>query len=95
MTCHRHYRRIRASRAEEREDVIAQRTAALRLFLGRPGDGRAAALQRLLRAERRASHTGVGYDAARHAALRRLLAEAQAAPGAVIRAPNEEGRHNP
>ncbi|MDQ0347229.1 hypothetical protein [Ancylobacter vacuolatus] len=72
--------RIRAARSEERDDIIAGRTAALRPFLGRQPEGQSTTLRRLLRAERRAAGSGMGYDAARHAALRRLLAEAEAAP---------------
>lgn len=92
MTFHRHHRRIRAARSEEREDIIAGRVAALRPFLGSPGADRGAALQRLLRAERRAARSGIGYDAARHAALRRLLAEVEARAPAG-RPNNEKGRH--
>ncbi|WP_018389841.1 hypothetical protein [Ancylobacter sp. FA202] len=72
--------RIRAARSEERDDIIAGRAAALRPFLGRQPESHGATLRRLLRAERRAAGSGLGYDAARHAALRRLLAEAEAAP---------------
>lgn len=76
--CHRS-RRIRAARSENPDEAIAARVAALRPFLGRTGEERQVALRRLLRAERRAAGTGIGYDAVRHAALRRLLAEAEPA----------------
>ena len=86
-------RRIRAARSEEREDIIAGRTAALRPFLGRATEDSRATLRRLLRAERRAARSGVGYDAARHAALARLLAEAEAVPPSRYAPVNEKGRH--
>ncbi len=85
MTFARMERRIRALRAEQREDIIARRTAALRVFLGSSDEERATVLRRLLRAERRAAHVGVGYDAVRHAALCRLLAEAETARPPTVR----------
>ncbi|TCK31265.1 hypothetical protein EV667_1372 [Ancylobacter aquaticus] len=88
-----HRPRIRAARSEERDAIIAGRAAALRPFLGRPPDGHGATLQRLLRAERRAAGSGVGYDAARHAALCRLLAEVEATPLPARPARHEKGRH--
>ncbi|MCK0209054.1 hypothetical protein MWN33_13540 [Starkeya koreensis] len=75
MRDHHRNRRIRAMRSEEPAEAIAARAEALRPFLGRSGEERMRALRRLLRAERRAAGTGLGYDAIRHAALRRLLAE--------------------
>ncbi|MDQ0302891.1 hypothetical protein [Ancylobacter polymorphus] len=86
-------RRIRAARSEERDAIIGRRAAALRPFLGRGGEECRTVLRRLLRAERRAAGSGLGYDAARHAALARLLAELDAPlrPAAVAR--NEKGRH--
>jgi len=73
-------RPIRASRLREPDDIIAARAQALRPFLGSDPGGRLASLQRMLREERRAARAGIGYDAARHAALRRLLDEAQQTP---------------
>ncbi|MBS7542038.1 hypothetical protein [Ancylobacter oerskovii] len=64
-------------RSHEPAEEIAARAAALRPFLGQ-GAERRARLARLLRAERRAALTGIGYDAARHAALRRLENERRA-----------------
>ncbi|GAB4072347.1 hypothetical protein KHC28_26455 [Ancylobacter sonchi] len=66
---------LRAQRSQEPGEAIAARVAALRPFLGRDLAERRARLARLLRAERRAAHSGQGYDATRHAALRRLEAE--------------------
>lgn len=77
MSSHHRERRIRAVRTEEPQDAIAARAAALRPFLGRSREERRVALRRLLRTERRAAHCGIGYDAVRHAALRRLIAEAE------------------
>lgn len=77
MTPHHRGRRIRAIRSEEPEEAIAGRAAALRPFLGQSVEERRATLRRLLRIERRAARCGVGYDALRHAALRRLLTEAE------------------
>lgn len=77
MSSQHRKRRIRAVRLEEPNDAIAARAAALRPFLGRTREERQAALRRLLRTERRAARCGVGYDAVRHAALRRLMAEAE------------------
>ncbi|MDF2621091.1 MAG: hypothetical protein K0S00_3750 [Xanthobacteraceae bacterium] len=77
MSSHHRKRRIQAVRTEEPNDTIAARAAALRPFLGRTREEHQAALRRLLRTERRAAHCGVGYDAVRHAALRRLMAEAE------------------
>jgi len=77
MSSHHRKRRIRAVRTEEREDAVAARAKALRPFLGQTGDERQTALRRLLRTERRAARCGIGYDAVRHAALRRLMAEAE------------------
>lgn len=77
MSSHHRKRRIRAVRAEEPNDAITTRAAALRPFLGRTREERQAALRRLLRTERRAARCGVGYDAVRHAALRRLMTEAE------------------
>lgn len=79
MSSHHRERRIRAARTEEPEDAIAARAAALRPFLGRSTEERRAALRRLLRLERRAARCGVGYDALRHAALRRLMDEPEGA----------------
>jgi hypothetical protein len=90
---HRPGHRIRATRSEERDDIINGRVAALRPFLGRPPEGQGAILRRLLRAERRAAGSGMGYDAARHAALRRLLAEAESAAPLASPLRNEKGRH--
>ncbi len=70
--------RVRAMRMEEPEKQIAERAAALRPFIGRTHDERSATLARLLRQERRAAARGFGYDAGRHAALSRLMAECQA-----------------
>ena len=56
-------------------ETIAARANALRPFLGLAAEDRLASLRRMLRQERRAAGSGVGYDAARHAALRRLLLE--------------------
>ncbi len=70
-------RPIRAVRSDEPAEAIAARAAALRPFLGRSSEERRINLCRLLRMERRAARCGVGYDALRHAALRRLLAEAE------------------
>lgn len=86
-------RRIRAARSEERDAIIARRAAALRPFLGRATEEGRAVLRRLLRAERRAAGSGLGYDAARHAALARLLAELDALPRPAAVARNEKGRH--
>lgn len=77
MTPHHRGRRIRAIRSEEPDEIIAARAAALRPFLGRSAEERRVALRRLLRTERRAARCGFGYDAVRHAALRRLLAEVE------------------
>ncbi|WP_371345243.1 hypothetical protein [Ancylobacter sp. IITR112] len=93
LSTHRPARRIRAARSEEREEIIARRTAALRPFLGPAADEAGATLHRLLRAERRAARSGMGYDPARHAALARLLAEAEAVSRAGAAAGNEKGRH--
>ena len=81
MSSHQGRRRIRAVRTEEPEDAIATRAAALRPFLGRTSEERRSALRRLLRTERRAARCGVGYDAIRHAALRRLMAEMEVVKG--------------
>ncbi|MBS9478805.1 hypothetical protein [Ancylobacter radicis] len=78
MTQKQERRRIRAMRLDEPDAQIVARAAALRPFIGRTGDERVTALRRLLRQERRASLIGGGYDACRHAALTRLLAEALA-----------------
>lgn len=80
MTLTRGRRAIRSMRSEEPEVAIAARAAALRPFIGITVEERRTALLRLLRQERRASRSGHGYDASRHAALRRLMAEMQAAP---------------
>lgn len=77
MSSHHRKRRIRAVRTEEPEDAIAARATALRPFLGRTREERQTALRRLLRTERRAARCGIGYDAIRHAALCRLMAEAE------------------
>lgn len=74
--------RIRATRSEEPQAMVARRAEALRPFLGATEPERLARLYRLLRSERRAASIGVGYDATRHAALSRLLAEATAKAGA-------------
>ena len=95
----RRARRIRAVRSDEPAEAISARAAALRPFLGRSGEERRINLRRMLRLERRAARCGVGYDALRHAALRRLLAEAEGPPPVVgatqehadVR--NEKGRH--
>ncbi len=71
-------RRIRAMRVEEPAAQIAARAAALRPFIGRTKVEKVAVLSRLLRQERRAAAQGAGYDACRHAALGRLLAECRA-----------------
>ena len=77
MAAHsRNYRPIRAMRLSDPTDTIAARAAALRPFLGIASGDRLASLRRMLRQERRAARSGVGYDAARHAALCRLLDEA-------------------
>lgn len=81
-------RRIRATRVEEPATQIAARAAALRPFIGRTPAERIAAVSRLLRQERRAAAQGAGYDACRHAALNRLLAECRARSPA----PHENGR---
>ncbi|WP_425105744.1 hypothetical protein [Ancylobacter sp.] len=86
-------RRIRAARCEERDAVIARQAAALRPFLGRATEECRTVLRRLLRAERRAAGSGLGYDAARHAALARLLAELETPPRPSALARNEKGRH--
>ena len=75
MKLHHPSRPIRAMRLEEPDAVIAARVAALRPFLGSAREQRLAALGRLLRQERRAACSGIGYDPSRHAALRRLAAE--------------------
>lgn len=75
MKPHHPHRPIRAMRLEEPDAVIAARVAALRPFLGSAREQRLAALGRLLRQERRAASSGIGYDPSRHAALRRLAAE--------------------
>lgn len=69
-------RPIRAMRLKDPAETIKARAEALRPFLGNASEDRLASLRRLLRHERRAARSGVGYDAARHAALRRLLDEA-------------------
>lgn len=69
---------VRAMRLHEPAEAIAAKVAALRPFLGHGLAERRARLARLLRAERRAALTGIGYDATRHAALRRLDAETAA-----------------
>ncbi|HSI38920.1 MAG TPA: hypothetical protein VLA00_00035 [Xanthobacteraceae bacterium] len=69
--------RITALRLHEPRALIAARMDALRPFLARDPAVRRAMLARLLRAERRAAMSGVGYDAVRHAALRRLAVEPQ------------------
>ncbi|GLK84950.1 hypothetical protein GCM10017653_30200 [Ancylobacter defluvii] len=66
---------VRAIRMHEPAEAIAAKVAALRPFLGHGTVERRTRLARLLRAERRAALTGIGYDATRHAALRRLDAE--------------------
>ncbi|MPT23674.1 MAG: hypothetical protein E2577_12120 [Starkeya sp.] len=86
-------RRIRAARSEERDAIIARRAAALRPFLGHATEEGRTVLRRLLRAERRAAGSGLGYDAARHAALARLLAELDPPPKAGAATRNEKGRH--
>jgi len=64
-----HRGRCRAFRASEPEQDIARRMAGLSL-----GGYSGPALQRALRAARRAARAGaLGYDPARHAALLRLL----------------------
>ncbi|MFT0860967.1 hypothetical protein [Ancylobacter sp. G4_0304] len=68
---------IRALRMEDPQAAIAARAEALRPFLGGTGKEKLASLRRLLRAERRAARAGFGYDATRHAALCRLLAESE------------------
>ena len=70
------HRPIRAMRLRNAGETITARADALRPFLGASLDDRLASLRRMLRQERRAAGSGVGYDAARHAALRRLLDEA-------------------
>jgi len=70
-----HHRPIRAMRLNNPAETIAARANALRPFLGLAAEDRLASLRRMLRQERRAAGSGVGYDAARHAALRRLLLE--------------------
>lgn len=62
-------------RLKDAAETIKARADALRPFLGTSSDDRLASLRRLLRHERRAARSGVGYDAARHAALRRLIDE--------------------
>lgn len=76
---HVHHRRrpIRAMRQEDPETTIAARAAALRPFIGSTREQRLATLSRLLRQERRAARSGLGYDPCRHAALRRLMAETE------------------
>ncbi|MCJ8143793.1 hypothetical protein MKI84_12790 [Ancylobacter sp. A5.8] len=69
--------RIRAMRVEDPQATIAARVDALRPFIGGTGEEKLASLRRLLRSERRAARAGGVYDAARHAALCRLVAEAQ------------------
>lgn len=71
---------IRAMRVEEPAAQIAARAAALRPFMGRTREEQTTTLARLLRQERRAAAHGVDYDAARHAALRRLMAECRFGP---------------
>lgn len=66
---------LRAMRRHEPGEAIAAQVEALRPFLGQNPAERRARLGRLLRSERRAARCGIGYDAARHAALRRLAAE--------------------
>lgn len=61
--------------------MVARRAEALRPFLGATGQERLTRLYRLLRSERRAAQNGTAYDATRHAALRRLLTEAQESSG--------------
>lgn len=94
MTDRQPRHRIRVARSEEREATITARTEALRPFLGRSAEDRDATLRRLLRAERRAARAGSGYDAVRHAALCRLMAEGETRPPAAIRGTHDEkGRH--
>ena len=67
-------------RLSDARETIAARADALRPFLGLRAEDRLVSLRRMLRQERRAAGSGVGYDAARHAALRRLINEAGQAP---------------
>ena len=76
----RGHRHLRAMRSEDPEALIAARADALRPFLGATSEARLAAIRRLLRAERRAARSGVGYDAVRHAALHRLMSESERQP---------------
>ncbi|MCB4768956.1 hypothetical protein LGR54_10100 [Ancylobacter sp. Lp-2] len=95
---------LRASRDHDAAEAIAARVAALRPFLGPDIGERRTRLARLLRIERRAALSGIGYDPARHAALRRLEAETAAelsrrgagAPASCRRtAPPRDGSFHP
>lgn len=96
---HAHHRRrpIRAMRQEAPEAMIAARVAALRPFIGATREQRLATLSRLLRQERRAARSGLGYDPSRHAALRRLMAETErfsrSTPDGSGTPRKEKGRH--
>ncbi len=65
--------RLRACRAHDPATLVAARMETLKPFVGATPEARRTVLSRLLREERRAALTGAGYDAVRHAALRRLL----------------------
>ncbi|MCK0196378.1 hypothetical protein MWN34_05560 [Ancylobacter sp. 6x-1] len=56
--------------------LLAARMETLRPFIGTTPEERRIVLSRLLREQRRAARSGRGYDALRHAALRRLMNEA-------------------
>ncbi|MGA0561175.1 hypothetical protein ACO2RV_01915 [Ancylobacter sp. VNQ12] len=77
--------------------MIAARAAALRPFIGSTREQRLATLRRLLRQERRAARSGLGYDPSRHAALRRLVAElelpSRSNPDGAGTSCKEKGRH--
>jgi hypothetical protein len=97
MKAHHRRRKIRAVRFEDPETLIAARMAALRPILGGMREQRVATLGRLLRQERRAARSGVGYDLSRHAALRRLATEIDPAsrskPDGSGTNHKEKGRH--